>query len=90
MPVQQPAPGSCRPWSQGCGSWIGPSCGHACVFVLRCCAGRFKHLVLRLAILKQCAGVQLADTTDSVVDSLAQLLMLSIVAAGEQQQELQW
>lgn len=52
--------------------------------------GRYKQCVLRLAILKQCSDVKLADSIDSVVDSLAQLLMLSVVAAGPQQLELQW
>lgn len=46
---------------------------------------------MRLALIKQCANpARLTDSVESAVDALGQLILLSLVAAGEQQLELQW
>jgi hypothetical protein len=55
------------------------------------CAERFKACLMRLALIKQCANpVRLTDSVESAVDALGQLILLSLVAAGEQQLEVQW
>lgn len=53
-------------------------------------AERFKGIVGRMALVKECTSLQLTDTLDTAADAYALAVMLSMVAADEQFLQFTW
>lgn len=53
-------------------------------------AERFKGIVGRMALVKECTSLQLTDTLDTAADAYALSIMLSMVAADEQFLQFTW